>query len=310
VTNALPQAFNLSTEGSGIFDLNGYSQTVANISGGSGTIMDSGTTSNVNGYVNGDVLTVGNNSPTNATATYGGQIIGNLNLVKQGSSSLTLSGINTYYGSTAVQAGSLIVSGSLNGTIGVDVKGHATFGGSGSVTTGVVAAGSTLNGNVLLEPNSFLAPTAESTFTMSLGSGALDLRQIAGTNTNALQFSINPLYGTNGEVNLTSGSLDIGSNSLDFGDFGFSFVNPITTPDTYTLFNTNSAIVGTLGADLSGTVQPGWTGTIEEVGTSQIDLVIQSVPEPNALSMLAGSFGMALGLQRFRRRRRNERIED
>jgi len=27
------------------------------------------------------------------------------------------------------------------------------------------------------------------------------------------------------------------------------------------------------------------------------------VPEPNAMSMLAGSLGLALGLQRFRRRR-------
>ena len=35
-------------------------------------------------------------------------------------------------------------------------------------------------------------------------------------------------------------------------------------------------------------------------GTSVALLV---VPEPNALSMLAGSLGLALGLQRFRRRR-------
>jgi hypothetical protein len=34
------------------------------------------------------------------------------------------------------------------------------------------------------------------------------------------------------------------------------------------------------------------------------DLAIQVVPEPNAISMLAGSFGLALGLQRFRRRRK------
>ena len=34
------------------------------------------------------------------------------------------------------------------------------------------------------------------------------------------------------------------------------------------------------------------------------DVAIMAIPEPNSLSMLAGSFGMALGLQRFRRRRK------
>jgi hypothetical protein len=33
------------------------------------------------------------------------------------------------------------------------------------------------------------------------------------------------------------------------------------------------------------------------------NVALLAVPEPNALSMLAGSLGLALGLQRFRRRR-------
>ena len=33
------------------------------------------------------------------------------------------------------------------------------------------------------------------------------------------------------------------------------------------------------------------------------DVAVMAIPEPNAMSMLAGSFGLALGLQRFRRRR-------
>ena len=33
------------------------------------------------------------------------------------------------------------------------------------------------------------------------------------------------------------------------------------------------------------------------------DIALMAVPEPNSLAMLAGSLGMALGLQRFRRRR-------
>jgi hypothetical protein len=33
------------------------------------------------------------------------------------------------------------------------------------------------------------------------------------------------------------------------------------------------------------------------------DVALMAIPEPNSLAMLAGSIGMALGLQRFRRRR-------
>jgi hypothetical protein len=32
-------------------------------------------------------------------------------------------------------------------------------------------------------------------------------------------------------------------------------------------------------------------------------VAIMAIPEPNSLAMLAGSMGLALGLQRFRRRR-------
>ncbi len=34
------------------------------------------------------------------------------------------------------------------------------------------------------------------------------------------------------------------------------------------------------------------------------DVALMAIPEPNSLAMLAGSFGLALGLQRFRRKGR------
>jgi hypothetical protein len=40
-----------------------------------------------------------------------------------------------------------------------------------------------------------------------------------------------------------------------------------------------------------------------EANTGGTNVALLVVPEPNAMSMLAGSLGLALGLQRFRRRR-------
>jgi autotransporter-associated beta strand protein len=294
-TNALPTAHSLIMEGSGTFDLNGFDQQVGSVSGGSGTIMNSGAAAA------GNMLKVGNDG---TSTTYGGVMTGNLNLTKEGAGTLNLSGANTYVGTTTVNAGTLVVSGSLNGTTQVDVT-NAALAGSGSITTGIVSAATGLNGNVTMHAGSSLAPTPESTLSFNLGSGALDLTAITNTGLGALKFTIDPL-GTTSEVAVNSGTLDIGT--LQFSDFTFTGT---FAPGTYTLFQTEAPTVGN-PTPISGAIanasglMPGFefSGMISEVGGDQIDLVIQSVPEPNAMSMLAGGIGLALGLQRFRRRRR------
>lgn len=49
------------------------------------------------------------------------------------------------------------------------------------------------------------------------------------------------------------------------------------------------------------------TAGFELSGGNDVSLRALSIPEPNALSMLAGSIGLALGLQRFRRRGNRKR---
>ena len=118
--------------GSGIFDLNGFNQTVANISGGSGTILSSGTNAA------GDTLTVGNSTPANAT--YGGLITSNLNLAKVGTSTLTLTGANTYTGTTSVTGGGTLALASTASLANTAI----TVSGSGS-TLNVLAGTGTVN---------------------------------------------------------------------------------------------------------------------------------------------------------------------
>ena len=86
-------------------DMNGHNATVGALSGGANAIVDivsSGGTS---------TLTVGNN---NASSTFGGVIqnsTGMLGMTKTGSGTLTLTGIDTYIGATAITGGTLQVGG-------------------------------------------------------------------------------------------------------------------------------------------------------------------------------------------------------
>src|SRR5690606_21324085 len=95
-------------------------------------------------------LTAGND---NSNTEFSGVIssTNNSGIAKMGSGTLTLSGVNTYTGSTIANGGTLLVSGALNGTNGISVTSGAILGGTGSLfannsTNGLtVASGGTLS---------------------------------------------------------------------------------------------------------------------------------------------------------------------
>ena len=88
-------------------------------------------------------LTTGTND---LSTTVSGQIFGLLggSLVKTGSGTLTLSGLNVYTGSTTVNDGSLIVNGSIAASRRTTVNDGATLGGNGVVGTTLIKAGGVL----------------------------------------------------------------------------------------------------------------------------------------------------------------------
>lgn len=121
------------TRGGSTLDLNGVNQTVAGITNdvreNVGTITNTSATRSV--------LTVdGSTTPTNS---FSGVIAGNIDLVKQGSGTLALTGANTFTGDTDVFAGTLLVDGSLAG--GVLVASAGTIGGNGTVGGSLALAG-------------------------------------------------------------------------------------------------------------------------------------------------------------------------
>lgn len=159
VENALPTTTGVTwgvTQNSGSIDLNGFDQTLTYIA----------TTANVTGGIanTGAAATLTLNQDTDTT--FGARIgevsnVTNLtgwnndiSLVKNGTGELTLTGANTYTGSTIVNAGTLVLGtgGSLASAL-IDVKAGATFDTSAVMGGFQLGANQTLTGAGLFVGN-------------------------------------------------------------------------------------------------------------------------------------------------------------
>lgn len=165
-SNLLPTTTALSIAAGATLDIGGKSQQVASLAnhgGGGGSVTN-------NGLVDA-VLTVSGAAST----TFGGVIADGSRttaLTKEGSSVLTLSGTNTFTGTTTVGAGTLLVTGATASGSAVSVSSGATMGGSGTVAGAVtLAAGATLapgTGGTTINTLSTGAVTMNATSTYSI----------------------------------------------------------------------------------------------------------------------------------------------
>jgi trimeric autotransporter adhesin len=201
-------------------------------------------------------------------------------LTKTGAGNLSLEGgTYSYTGGTLLNAGTLTVNGS-------------TVGGSTSVAGITVASGATLRGSGTFNGDS----------TFSAGS-IIDVGTYAA---NAQTAAIGTMTFNNG-LTITGGTFLIdlaapgssdlfSSSSLNISNGVFDLSNLIFTTltgygaGTYTLFSSNSSIVGSFGTDVTGTVG-GLDVTLSfgNDGTT-IDLVVTSsaIPEPSVYAAFAG----------------------
>ena len=210
--NVLPTSTPVSMSGGGRLDLSGFNQTIGSLAGtdasGTQVLLGAGR------------LTIGGANNT----SFDGVISGIGGLTRSGNGALTLAGVNTYTGTTDVNSGKLLVTGSLAAGSAVTVASGATLGGSGTVN-----GATTVNAGGAIE---------STTGVLSLASLTL-----SGTST----FNLAPATG--GSVNVT------GTNTLNAG--GAATINIMGAAPTiglHSLINYDGTLGGGFGSFALGTL--------------------------------------------------------
>ncbi|MES2594756.1 MAG: autotransporter-associated beta strand repeat-containing protein [Verrucomicrobiota bacterium] len=249
VAGSLPATSAVTVSSGATINANGFAQTIGSLAGAGAMTMGAGS------------LTTGGD---NTSTTYSGVISGSSGLVKNGSGTFTLSGANSYTGTTAINVGTLQL-GAINAvttTSAVTVASGATYNlanfnstigsiaGAGNVTLG----SGTLNTGGDNTSTTFAGVVSGTGAMTKAGSGTLTL---TGANT----FSGNMLVDTgtvilsaaNGSV-LSASGITIGTGAtltLDNSGTGNNNANRIGNSTAITLsggtlrFISNATIVGT-----------------------------------------------------------------
>jgi len=207
--------------------------------------------------------------------TINGVISGSGSLVKSGANTLTLTGNNTYSGTTTIASGSLIVNGSLQSQM-ITVSAGATLGGSGTV------------GAVTMDFGSFLSvgnSPGKLTFNdeLILSEGSINFMSI-------ISDSVYDIIEGSGTNSLTASS-----------DFIFDFTDntTVTNGSTYAVLqnwgtiDASQATFETMGLDPALSLD---TSKLESDG------LIKVIPEPTAISLLGIGALLSLIISRLHRR--------
>jgi autotransporter-associated beta strand protein len=239
-TNSFSSASAVTVNGTGILRLNGFSNTVATLTG-NGTVQNNHTATAA-------TLTVGDATDF----TFGGTLqnggVGTLGLTKTGAGKLTLNSTNTHTGMTTVNAGTLTLGAAttLTSTNNVTLSGTGTLDLNGfDQTIGSFSSASTsflTNNGAGSGTNTITISTAGPTLAALITDGPTSKIQLITNNANSgtafMSF-------TNGALNTFSGGLVLANNAIGTRLY-------INAAITGTPFGTGPIIIGQSAADKSG----------------------------------------------------------
>lgn len=238
---------------------------------------------------------------TNSDTTFAGGFVGGGAMTKGGNAKLILQGVNTYSGSTTVEAGGLIVDGSLSSAITVEA---GFLGGSGVVSGGVIIQ----SGARLAPGNSAGLLTSENNVALETGSSfefelTMDTESGRGTNYDAMDINGSGILSIfdgvaadlvfNGEgstVDFTSSFWDSDRSWLVFDNANGS---ALSSGDIFDMINISLDSLGQDFAVTEGELSFGLVG-------NDIFLNYTAIPQPTSMALL----GIALVPTVLVRRRR------
>jgi autotransporter-associated beta strand protein len=250
---------------SGTFKMGGFSETINGLSG-------NGTVDGVSGT---PTLTIGDND---ATSTFSGVIkntAGTLALTKIGNGTLTLSGANTFSGSTAISAGNLSISSvsSLGSTSGINLSNAAALvytGGAASLDRAITITTGTgtirNSGSGLLTLSGGLTKNG-TTLTLAGGSSGITVSGvISGSSANS------DLTVDGGTVNLTNTNTYNGPTTIiNSGTLNANAVGALPT-STLSAVTINGSSTLALGASQSVASLSSTAGSSVTLGSNTLTI--------------------------------------
>ncbi len=263
-TAALPPKsdvmFGALESSSATLDVNGFSQTINSLSSGSGTAGGGKSTFLTNSSSSSATLTV--NGSITPNSSYNGSITGNLALYKFGTGGLSLSGSNTYTGTTTIAQGTVTVSKSS--ALGVGPL--ALQSGGNLIYSGTAVSLSNSGASM------FAGATLSSGGTANYGTLAMNSLSLSG---GSLTYDFNTtqsdLISGTGQLDLTGGSLK--SIVINVNITGQTFTSyPLLSFGSLTGFNSADFTLG------SGTRAGLTYGFVQDAQNSnQIDLAVSGL---------------------------------
>jgi fibronectin-binding autotransporter adhesin len=202
-------------------------ETIGSLSGTSGTVQLL------------QALTVGDASNT----SFGGNITGTQSFIKQGTGTLTLSSANSYSGATTVNAGTLVVNGSIASST-TTVNSGGTLGGTGTVGNVTINSGGTFApGNSIGTTNvtGNVVFAAGSNYNVEVNAaGATDLINATGTATlTGATVNVQPEagnYNVSTDYTILTAAGGLGGTTFSSVNSSLAFLIPTLTYDANNVF--------------------------------------------------------------------------